>query len=160
MALLVIEILCVFILTMTLSALTLDERRKRKTNLRQIKVKGYWEGEERRAINRFDVCLGVKYSTNGKFARVKSVNMSTRGIRLLLDEKLEKGAPLRMEIKIPTKKETVKTTGEVAWSEESGEDEKGSPKRLFNTGIKFLKVRADDEKKLFDFIHDTEPPKV
>ena len=154
MTFLVIEILCVVILAMILSTVFFDERKNRKANLRPMKVKGYWEGDNRRSIGRFNVCLGVKYSTNGKFARVKSVDISTRGIRLLLDEKLEKGVPLRMEIKIPTKKETIKTTGEVAWSEESNEDKSGSSKRLFNTGIKFFRVQANDEKKLFDFINN------
>ena len=153
MVILGIEILCVLILAMILSTTLADEKIKRTKDLRPVKLRGYWEGDERRTAKRLDVSLEVKYYIDGKLANVKSVDVSTKGIRLILDEKLEEGVGLRLEIRVPKHTHIIKATGEIVWSKEAVEDEKGQVKRLFNTGIKFLKFNRGDEAELFDFIH-------
>lgn len=152
-----IEILCIFILAMIFSAAVIDERKKNIKNMRPIKMKGYWDGRERRNTDRLNIILEVKYYIDGKIAAIKSVDISAGGIRLLLDEKIERKTVLHLEMKLPNHEHIIKTTGEVVWSKESIEDEKGTAKRLFSTGVKFLKFHKDDEKEFFDFIHSLKP---
>ena len=97
--------------------------------------------------------LNVKYSIGGKSANAKSVDISSSGIRLLLDERTEAGVVLHLEIEIPDSGRIIKLRGDTVWSKESIEDEKGSAKRLFTTGIKFVKSSGDAEKELFSFLH-------
>ena len=161
---LVIEILGVLMLATILLTLFLDERNGRLESMHKVKLKGYWEGPERRSVERFDITLDVRYFMDGGSAGTKSVDISTKGIRLLLDEKLEKGMPIKMEIKLPSQTDIIKVQGDIVWTEESPEDEKDSEKRMFNTGIKFTNLHSAEEKKLFDFLHgktqSTHPRKV
>ena len=157
MIILFIEILIVCILAMTLSTVIFDERKSRKRSMRIIKLKGYWDGSERRSIDRMNVTLEVKYAVNGSTVGTKGVDISTKGIRLILDEKFEKNTPLRLEIRLPDQTRLIKASGDVVWANESLEDEKIAAKRLFNTGIQFSRFHANDEKRLFDFIHGLPP---
>lgn len=159
MVILGIELLCIFILAMILSTIVSDERKKQKQNTRSVTLDGYWNGAERRSAERLGVSLQVKYATNGKTTDVKSVDISTKGLRLILDEKIEKGTLLRLEIKVPDFNRLVKATGEVVWSNESSEAKGKAGKRLFSTGVKFLKFDKEGEKKLFDFIYSLKPQK-
>ena len=154
MVLLLIEFLIIVILIMTFSILVIDERRARSRSLHPVKLKGYWRGKERRSVERMDVSLEVKYSINGKSNSGKSVDISTRGLRLLLDEKIETGSPIHLEIRIPGHKRLIRTGGEIVWTAESKKDSTDIGKRFFNTGIKFYKFHNHDDKKLFDFIEN------
>ncbi|UCD55538.1 MAG: PilZ domain-containing protein [Candidatus Omnitrophota bacterium] len=157
MAILAIESLIILICVMIFSTLIIDEKKHRRREMRAVKLKGFWDGSERRTVDRLNVTLEVKYSVNAKVVISKSADISTKGIRILLDEKIEKTTPLRLEIKIPNQNRIIKADGEVVWSEESIEDEKIAAKRLFNTGIKFSSFQNADEKKLFDFIYNIQP---
>jgi len=147
-----IEILIIAILAIIFSTVVVDEKRNRQRGMRSVKLKGYWDGDDRRSVNRLNVSLQVKYFANGTALATQSADISVRGIRLLLDEKIEKGIPLRMEIKLPDDDCLIKASGEVVWTEESREDEKKSVKRLFNTGIKFSGFQGSGGRKLLDFI--------
>lgn len=151
-----VELLCIFILAMILTTVILEGRKQEIRGMHSVKLTGFWDGDDRRSTERLNISLEVKYFINGKFADVKSVDISRKGIRLMLDEKIEKGADLRLEIKLPNDSDIVKTRGEVVWSKEA-KDEKETTKRLFNTGIKFIKTDRNDEKKLFDFIRSLQP---
>lgn len=158
MIILLIEALCIVILAMILSTLIFDERKKRSQDLRLIKLEGYWDGRERRNAERLNVSLAVKYCENGKCVAAKSVDISASGIRLLLDEKIGEGTPLKLEIKLPEEKNNIKTRGEVVWAKEVSEENLPG-KRLFNTGIKFSNSQEADEKKLFNFIQGAQQEK-
>lgn len=152
-----IEVLIIIILVMIFSTLIIDQRKNRVKEMHLVRLKGYWSGSERRTVDRLNTILEVRYSVNGKPVEVKSVDISTKGIRLLLDEKFEKGTPLRLAIKLPDQDQLIRANGAVVWAEESLEDEKNSEKRLFNTGIKFNRLGIDAEKRLFDFIYRVQP---
>lgn len=156
MIFMLIQVLTIAILTLILTTLFLDEKKKRENSMHAVKLKGYWDGGDRRGTDRLNIALDVRY-TNGKSSSAKSMNLSTKGIRLLLDERLKKGTPLYLEIKLPGEGDIVKAQGEVVWCAESLEDEKDSEKRLFNTGIKFYKFPTSAEKSLFNFIHNLQP---
>ncbi len=157
MIILAIEGLIILICVMIFSTLIIDEKKNRKRGMRAVKLKGFWNGSDRRTTDRLNITLEVKYFINARVTTSKSMDISTKGIRLLLDEKIEKTTPLGLEIKIPDQSRLIKAAGEVVWAEESIEDEKIAAKRLFNTGIKFSKFQAADEKRLFDFIYSLQP---
>lgn len=156
---LVIEVLSVIILAMMLWTVFIDEKRSRRRDMRVVKLKGFWDGGERRSTDRMSVTLGVKCFRNGKSNNVESVDISAKGIRLLLDEKFEKGLPLRLEIKLPDQEKFIRAKGDVVWSNEATDGDRDPVKRLFNTGIKFSSFYDTDEKRLFDFIYRTQPEK-
>ncbi|GAG39662.1 unnamed protein product [marine sediment metagenome] len=159
MIILFIEVLIIIVLAMMFSTLLIDQRKNRAREMRVIKLKGYWDGGERRSTDRLNLSLEVKYSLNGKTDDVKTVDISAKGIRLLMDEKIEKGTAMRLDIKLPGQKRLVKASAAVVWTAESKEDEKFSAKRLFNTGIKFHSFQKNGEKQLFDFIYSLQPQK-
>lgn len=157
MLILGIGALCVLILAIILSMVLSDDRKKQRNLMRPVKLKGYWDGKERRNTDRLNVSLKVKYSINGKSARVKAVDISTKGIRLLLDEKIEKGSALSMEIELPGRAGMMKLAGEAMWSNEAVQNKKQNAKRLFGTGIKFINPDQKNEKELFMFLHRLKP---
>jgi c-di-GMP-binding flagellar brake protein YcgR len=154
MIVLLIEVLCVLILVMILSTIIIDERKNRVLSMHHVKLKGYWDGGERRSFERVGIDLDVKYFLNGTPLDARSKNISTKGVGLLLDEKFAKKTPLRLEIKLPNTNHIIRASGEVVWSNEATGEKKTSEKRLFNTGIKFSRFQSDDEKRLFTFIYN------
>ena len=86
-----IEALIIFICAMIFSTLIIDEKKKRRRELRAVKLMGFWDGRDRRRDERLNVILEVKYSV-GQITVVsktsKTKDISTRGIRLLLDENI------------------------------------------------------------------------
>jgi len=148
-----IEALCVIVLCLILVAIIFDDRKNRNHAMRLIKLKGYWDGGERRSTERLNISLPIRYGAGGNITVSKSADLSERGVRLLLEERLEIGAPLTLEIQLPNVSRPVKATGEVAWVQEALEDKKAPAKRLFNTGIRLRKFHNSDGEKLFEFIH-------
>ena len=157
----VIEILLITVLAMIMVTLVIDETNHRKRTKHLTKLKEYWDGKERRVVERHNVTLDVNYSINHTFKNSKTKDISTRGLGLILEEKFEKRTPLSVEIKIDGGKESIHAKASVMWSKEAVDEEKYSPKRLFETGIKFIRfVDTAHEKKLFDYIRSIEkiPP--
>jgi c-di-GMP-binding flagellar brake protein YcgR len=162
MIILAIEGLIIWICIMIFSTLILDEKKKRARQLRTIRLSGYWDGPERREDERLNATLEVKYLVSKNRAAPKisqSKDISSKGIKLLLDEKIDKQTPLALEIKVPDQNRIIKASGEVVWAEEAIEDERRSAKRLFNTGIRISSFREADEKILFDFIRSLKAQK-
>ena len=147
-----IQILCLGVLAMILACLFTDEKKNRLNNMRIVKLRGYWDGSERRSVERFDIDLPVRYYLNGNSVSAKGADISTKGIRLLLDEKFKKDTHLKLEIKLNGHSHLVRARGRVAWSSEALEESKKAERRLFNTGIKFSSFHDGGEKELFDFI--------
>lgn len=152
MLILLVEVLCVIVLVMIFSTLLLDERRNRERDLSLIKLKGYWDGDERRTTDRLNVTMEVRYHLNGRSAVSRSMDISTKGIRILLDERIDKGTPIAVTMKIPGRNHLIKASGSIVWSNESNDPSK----RFFNTGIKFYSFRDSGERNLFNFIHEME----
>jgi len=149
---LLVEFLCAGVLIMILACLFTDEKKTRLNNMRVVKLRGYWDGSERRSTERFEIDLPVRYYLNGNGSSAKGLDISTKGIKILLDEKFQKETPLKLEIKLAGHNRLIRARGVVAWSSEAPDESKNSGKRLFNTGIKFTSFHDAGEKKLFDFI--------
>ena len=152
-----VELLIILVLLMTIVTLVFDEINHRKRAKHLVKIKEYWNGSERRRVERYNATLDVSYSINHKLKNSKTKDISTHGLGLILEEKLERKTPLLIEIKIDGVKDPIKAKAHVMWSKEAIEDEKYSPKRLFLTGIKFSRFSdSPQEKKLFDYIRTLE----
>ena len=156
MILLVIEALCVIILVMILSMLVIDEKKRHARSLVVVQLKGYWDGDERRSTDRLNLTLEVKYEFDGRVKVSQSKDISEKGIRLLLGERIEKDSPIIITIRLPNQHRPIRAAGWVVWTNEASKEAELGNKRLFNTGIKFSKFHDTGEKRLFDFICEVE----
>lgn len=115
-------------------------------------VKEYWDGDERRSDLRFEDDLEIEYNVKKKSGLKsgslllnaigvgKSLNISSGGMKLMLDEKLPNGAIMALKIYTPEDKKTIEVEAEVVWTKEvEGMDPSG--KRFFHSGIKFTGIR-------------------
>jgi len=153
--LLIIELLFVLILSMILFIIYRHESLMSKHALPEAKVEEYWMGKERRQHFRFKKELSVNYTVEKKpnlKSGAKTVDISEGGMKILLDDKLSKGAILDMKIALPNSRKFAAVEGEVIWSEDiGGTDPFG--KRYFYSGIKFRAMKEPSKNVLADYIH-------
>lgn len=152
---LVLELLFILVLSMVLYMLYRNDRALAKNGLRRAMMEECWEGKERRAHVRFKKCLEVSYAhrkrPQASASNGKTVDISLGGAKLLLEEKLAKGAILFLKLVLPETGHAVEAEGEIVWSEEQGgKDPDG--RRMFHAGVKFLTVKSPTETPLFDYI--------
>lgn len=124
-----------------------------KNRFRRAVINGSWTGKERRQHVRFKNDLEVRYTEKKRQAVSdgKTVDISMGGLRLLLEEKLSKGAVLLVRIMLPDGKRPVEARGEIVWSEET--DGNGSDgKRMFHAGIRFLDVKKPSDAHLLKYL--------
>ena len=142
------------LLSMILYMLYRNEFTASKNNRHHAKIEEYWAGSERRKYNRFKKTLDVVYVVEKKphlNSNGHTIDISEGGMRLVLDEKLPKGAIMDFKILIPGSSQDAEVEGEVVWCEEAKYDE-ASGKRHFCHGIKFLAVKEPSGKHLSDYI--------
>jgi len=153
-----IEILLVVILGTILVTLAIDEKNHRKRRRHLVRLKTYWDGNNRRRVVRHNASLNVDYTINSHMRGSVSRDISTHGIGLVLDEKLKRKTRLILAIKMDGEyKGTLKARARVMWCLEAPAEESQDGKRLFYTGIKFIKFTdPKQEKRLFDYIRSIE----
>ena len=61
-------------------------------------------------------------------------------MKLLLDEKLPKGAILGLKVSIPEKRRTIEVEAEVVWTSDA-DSKDPSGKRFFFSGLKFIAIK-------------------
>lgn len=150
---LIIAALLGAIVLMIILTLVVDEKSHRDRTRSLVRIRTYWNGENRRRVVRHNATIDVEYSINHHMKPSKSRDISTHGLGLILDEKLERRMALSLIIRIQHAGDPIKAKARVMWSQEADEDERDSPKRLFHTGIKFIRFAdARHEKQLFDYI--------
>lgn len=139
---LIVGIVFLVLLSITLTMLWGHEKISIKRAIRCAKIEEYWDGEDRRLHERFNKDLGVEYSVE-KRPRLKNgrtINLSKGGMKLLLDEKLPKGAILGLKVYIPEKKRTIEVETEVVWTNDADKKDT-SGKRFFFSGLKFIAIK-------------------
>ena len=139
---LIIGIVFLILLSITLMMLWGHERIAIKKVIPRAKIEECWNGEERRAQERLNRDIEVEYSVE-KRPRLKNgrtVDLSKGGMRLLLDEKLPKGAILGLKLYVPEKKRTIEVDAEVVWTNDA-ETRDSSGRRFFFSGLKFIAVK-------------------
>lgn len=149
-------ILFILLLAGVFYVLYKDEKLLQRNHKARAKVEEYWQGQERRRYARFKKTLEVTYSVETKPHLKNSgttANISEGGMKLMLCEKLPKGAILDLNIPIPSsgQDQTAEIEGSVVWSEEAPSADPMC-KRAFCAGIKFLTIKEPHGSRLIDYI--------
>jgi len=151
---LILELLFIVFLVMVLYTLYGNERLSVKRLLPHAFIEEFWGGKERRQHVRFEKNLDVNYTVVKKSHlknNGRTVNISEGGMKLILDEKLPKGAILDLKISLPNPGKAIEIEGEVVWSEEAeGSDPEG--KKNFCSGIRFTGIKEPSGLHLPDYI--------
>ncbi|MDD4202649.1 MAG: PilZ domain-containing protein [Candidatus Omnitrophica bacterium] len=152
--LMLIQGLIIAILVLIALTLIVDEKREKTRKKHLLRLKSFWDGKNRREVIRHATSLEVDYVVKNNVVLGRSCDLSTHGIGLVLDEKLKRGTILDVNIKIDEDThEFIRAKARVMWAKESIEDEKGTEKRLFYTGIKFIRFDSKKhEDNLFTYI--------
>jgi c-di-GMP-binding flagellar brake protein YcgR len=146
------------LLSLTLMMLWAHERIANKRAIPRAKVEELWDREERRKHARFSHDTDIEYNVAKKplIKGGKSINISEGGMKLLMDEKLPKGAIIDMKMYLPDKNEVVEVEGEVIWTSDADVKD-ASGKRYFHSGIKFMAVRESSQTRLTEYIKNLGP---
>lgn len=149
-----VEIVFLIILSIMLFMIYMHEVNSSKKDSRKALLEEYWSGKERRRHIRFKNKLEVLYAV-AKKSKLKNnaytIDISEGGLKILIAEKLEKGAILEFIIVFPDSGRSAKIEGEVLWSGDfKGVDPSG--RRLFYHGIKFLGVEEPQGSSIIDYI--------
>lgn len=100
--------------------------------------------QERRMFERIEAPMKIKYEIIEQTPSLKtatSKDISGTGIRLALDEKLNNGTNLKLEVNIPNEKDKVATIyGKVVWSRGIEVTSGVKSSNYYETGIEFTKA--------------------
>lgn len=153
--LLITEIVIICVLLIALIALIIEEEKIKKSKVPRGTLKEYWSGQERRQSLRINTSFIVRYCVvenphtklNGQMKDV-----SSDGMKLLVNEKLKQGLVLLLEFNISDSKDSINAQGKVVWAdgEFTKRDEIG--RRVFQTGIQFINIKPDDKNRLVTYI--------
>jgi c-di-GMP-binding flagellar brake protein YcgR len=151
--LLIAGIVFLILLCATLMMLWAHEKISIKRVVPRAKVEEFWDGEERRSHKRFNKTLELEYFVQVKpeQKKLRTVDVSRGGIKLLLDEKLPKGTILCLKIYIPEKRQTVEVDTEVVWTDNADKRD-DSGKRFFFSGLKFISVKEPSGVHLSEYL--------
>ena len=156
---LVLELLFIILLITILFMVYRNERISSKRAQPHGIAEEYWDGKERRKHARFKKALDIYYSVRktSRYANPgKTADISEGGIKLLLDEKLQKGAILDLKIPLANSSRAVEVEGEVMWSEESAQ-KNISGKRFFYSGVMFRASPDPSYKFLIRYVRSLGP---
>lgn len=120
-------------------------RKRRKSRVSKTK-------EEHRRFQRFDSFVNVHFKTHGenkKEVEGLTGNLSRDGLKLLTDEKLEKGTLLDLVIEIPDDPKPVKAHGEVVWRHAINDKT-----ARYSIGIRFLGFDPVDKFRILDYAYN------
>ena len=159
-----IQIGIIVFLLFVLAILYHDEYRKGRLSRKSARLNRFWHFDrERRRNVRINTEIDVLYEvSNSKDAHKqlvsKSRNLSIGGMNLALNEKLFPGTNLQLQLDVPQTQRPILVQGEIVWVKEIpakfSKNAKEKTERYFATGVKFVKVKPEDETKLRDFINE------
>jgi len=154
--LLLVEFLFILILSMILFMIYRRETLSSKNNSSLASVEEFWAGKERRKHVRFQKSFDVVYALEKRphlKNKCKTMDISEGGMKILIDQKLEKGAVMDLMVDLGGgSSHPAEVEGEIMWSEES-KDPDPSGKRMFYSGIKILAIKEGRGKNLAEYLH-------
>ncbi|MFH2144950.1 MAG: PilZ domain-containing protein [Candidatus Omnitrophota bacterium] len=109
--------------------------------------------EEKRKFIRLDVGVNVKWKKlYDEIFEDTSINkdISEGGICLIIEERLQIGDRLQLEIGLPDKK-SITAVGRVAWVSEYGVVY-DNHKRNYDTGVEFMEIEDMDRQEISKFV--------
>lgn len=153
--LLLIGLMIVIVLILALSAFFIEEMRAKKAGVPKGVVKEYWNGKEKRGAIRVKAELAVRYSIEKKLhlklnGAIKDI--SQKGVRLAVAEKLAEGILLLLEFDIPGDREIIVADGKVVWTRGDFDKKDTAGKRIFEAGVQFVNIKPDDDAKLASYV--------
>ena len=150
---LIIGTVFLILLSITLMMLWGHEKIATKRVVPRAKIEECWDGEERRSHGRFNEDLEVEYNVQRKthLKNGRTIDLSKVGMKLLLDEKLPKGAILGIRVHIPEKRRTIEVEAEVVWTNDA-EKKDPSGRRFFFSGLKFIAIKEPAGMHLSEYL--------
>ncbi|MFH1768166.1 MAG: PilZ domain-containing protein [Candidatus Omnitrophota bacterium] len=112
-----------------------------------------YTGIERRQYPRLTASVDIKYSVvpaNSLNEIGCTKNISIGGICLIVYEKVEIGSVLFLEFILPDTNDSIKATGNVAWTEEFSISTDAMPR--YDVGIEFINIDKDARDKISRYI--------
>ena len=155
-----VQIGIIIFLLVVLIIIYQDEYRRRIATRKSAKLNRFWnKDEERRKTFRLNTEIDVLYEVLSKNSAQRrfsmSRNISLGGMNLALNEKLLPETILDLQLKIPNNTRPVFVQGKIVWVKEiSKKFIKQKEQRLFATGIKFTRIKPNDEAVLHNFINE------
>ena len=149
------EGIIILILVTSLIILIIEEARIKKSKIPRGTLKEYWNGKERRQAFRINTSLAVKYSVEKKLhIKINGLikDVSSSGMRLLINEKLSNETLLLLEFDLPELKNTIGAEGKVIWADGNFTERDKIGRRIFQTGIQFVNIKPNDKSKLVAYI--------
>jgi len=150
--LLLAEIILILILMLALIALLIEEKGIKKSHIPKGTVEECWDGQERRRAVRIDTSFTVTYNIEKKTLRGQTKNLSSSGMRLLVNEKLFENTILKLEFTLPQSNETIHAEGKVIWSHGGFSERDDAGRRIFHAGIQFVTIKPKDLEKVISYI--------
>jgi uncharacterized protein (TIGR02266 family) len=122
----------------------------------KVQSKASKAAERRRAVRAEAGALKVKVDCRDVdvFVSSKIMNISRTGLLLKTRNPPPKNTPLDIEFMLPAGQEPVHATGTVVWI--SPQASQGNATMPVGVGIRFDDMRANDLKKIEEFIHQSE----
>lgn len=109
--------------------------------------------EERRKFIRLDINVEIRYSlmkqTPAKLT-TSSRNISAGGIRMLADEKLNKGDILKLEILLSKELPIVDAVGRVCWVKSFSVATEQNMR--YDIGVEFIEIKEEDRKQINKYV--------
>ena len=150
---LIIGTIFLVLLSVTLMMLWGHEKIATKRVIPRANIEECWDGEDRRSHKRFAKDLEVEYRVRKRphLKNGRTVDLSKGGMKLLLDEKLPKGAMLALRVHIPEKRRTIEVDAEVVWTNDADKKDP-SGKRFFFSGLKFIAIKEPAGMHLSEYL--------
>lgn len=153
--LLIGEIIAILVLVTALTAFIIEENKIKKSKVPRGAIKEYWSGQERRQTMRINASFIVRYSIEKKYPlrlNGQMKDISSDGMRLLINEKLAEGTLLLLEFDLANKKDFVGAEGKVIWTDGEFAERDKTGRRIFQTGIQFVSIKPDDKSRLVAYV--------
>lgn len=108
--------------------------------------------QEQRQFVRLDTRLGVTYQVAGSPVSSVTKDISAGGICVFLNDVLQPGTSLRIEIQLPERPQPIAFIGEVAWCDSYEIVGRGQRERSIEAGIKFSQIDPQDRQTILQHV--------
>lgn len=125
--------------------------------------------KERRQFVRLDARLSVSYRilpSGNQAIQSTTLNVSGGGVCVFLDDVLNPGTFLQVDVKLPERERSISFLGEVMWCERielhAQSTQPGEPShRSVIAGVKCIQITAEDQQELMRYvILNLQPPRT
>lgn len=162
-SMILIETLLIILAVAALWVYWREELRQKKDRAPVARVQYFWDVEDRRRQERVNLVFKARYKVAKDPRRISreslTDNISARGLKLIVYEKLQIGEVMELEIEIPPD-EVLKCRGEVMWIKDLGLEECGKEekeKRSFTVGLRFTYLPSVVAERLISFVDEDSP---